>query len=66
MATRHPADAATGIGSCRIVRATSPNVRDNRGEESRYRNTTRQKAEKLYAAITDNANGVMQWIRTRW
>jgi HEPN domain-containing protein len=36
------------------------------GEEARYRNTTRPKAEKLYAAITDNANGVMQWIRTRW
>jgi HEPN domain-containing protein len=35
-------------------------------EESRYRNTTRQKAEKLHAAITDPANGVMQWIRKHW
>jgi hypothetical protein len=35
-------------------------------EKARYITTSQQKAEKLYDAITDNANGVMQWIRVRW
>jgi hypothetical protein len=35
-------------------------------ETARYETTSHQKAKKLYQAITDNANGVMQWIRARW
>jgi hypothetical protein len=36
------------------------------GENSRYQMTSHQKAKKLYNAIADNVNGVMQWIRARW
>jgi hypothetical protein len=35
-------------------------------EKARYQTTSHQKAKKLYAAITDNPNGVMRWIRARW
>ena len=35
-------------------------------EKARYNTTSHQKAKKLYDAITDNASGVMQWIRVRW
>jgi hypothetical protein len=35
-------------------------------EQSRYQNTPHHKAKKLYAAITDNLNGVMPWIRAHW
>jgi len=35
-------------------------------EKSRYETTSHQKAKRLYAAITDKPNGVMQWIRARW
>jgi hypothetical protein len=35
-------------------------------ERSRYRTTSHQKAKRLYRAITDNPNGVMQWIRAHW
>lgn len=35
-------------------------------EQSRYANTTHHNAKKLYAAIADKPNGVMQWIRGRW
>jgi HEPN domain-containing protein len=34
-------------------------------EMSRYEQKTQADAEKLYEAITDNANGVMSWIRVR-
>ncbi len=35
-------------------------------EKTRYENVSHQKAKKLYSAITDNLNGVMQWIRVHW
>jgi HEPN domain-containing protein len=35
-------------------------------EMSRYEQKTKADAEELYQAITDNANGVMPWIRVRW
>jgi hypothetical protein len=35
-------------------------------EKARYLATSHQKAKRLYAAITDSPNGVMQWIRARW
>jgi len=35
-------------------------------ETSSYQTTTHQKAKRLYAAITDQPNGVMQWIRGHW
>jgi hypothetical protein len=35
-------------------------------EIARYKTTSHQKAKKLYDAITDNTNGVMQWIKIRW
>ena len=35
-------------------------------EKSRYLMKTQADAQSLYDAITDAANGVMQWIRIRW
>jgi hypothetical protein len=35
-------------------------------EVARYKTTSHQKAKKLYDVVTDNANGVMQWIKVRW
>jgi HEPN domain-containing protein len=35
-------------------------------EQSRYQEFAHYEAKKLYKAITDSANGVMPWIRTRW
>ena len=35
-------------------------------EATRYQVRTQNDAQKLYAAITDPANGVMQWIKARW
>ena len=35
-------------------------------EKSRYEMKTQPQAQRLYDAIADNVNGVMQWIRVRW
>ena len=35
-------------------------------EASRYQATTQQRAEKLVAAINDNNNGVLPWIKQHW
>ena len=35
-------------------------------EQSRYEQKSQIKAETLFNAITDSANGVMPWIRARW
>lgn len=35
-------------------------------EQARYSTATHHKAKKLYSAVTDHANGVMSWIRSRW
>jgi HEPN domain-containing protein len=35
-------------------------------EKVRYQTISHQKAKRLYRAITDNTNGVMQWIRVHW
>ena len=35
-------------------------------EVVRYESVTHHKAKKLYAAITQKPNGVMQWIRAHW
>ena len=35
-------------------------------ENARYQNHPRALAETLYAAIANNPNGVMQWIRAHW
>ena len=35
-------------------------------EASRYQTTSHHKAKKLFRAITDNTNGVMQWVRSHW
>lgn len=35
-------------------------------EESRYDQKTQPEAQALYDAITDQANGVMPWIRQHW
>jgi HEPN domain-containing protein len=35
-------------------------------ERARYETKSHQSAKKLYAAITDNPNGVMKWIRIHW
>jgi HEPN domain-containing protein len=35
-------------------------------EESRYKSTSREDAEALLGAITEEADGVLAWIRQRW
>ncbi len=35
-------------------------------EQSRYLQKTQTEAQKLFDAVTDTQNGVMQWIRARW
>jgi cell division inhibitor SulA len=35
-------------------------------ETSRYEEKTQPEAEKLYAAITENLDGVMSWIKRYW
>ena len=35
-------------------------------EQSRYLQKTRAEAQRLFDAVTDTQNGVMQWIRARW
>ncbi len=35
-------------------------------EVARYETATQVKAERLYQAVTDNANGVLPWIRNHW
>jgi len=35
-------------------------------EQTRYRARTHHQAKKLHRAITDNRNGVMQWVRAHW
>ena len=35
-------------------------------EKSRYEQKTEVQARKLFEAITDNKNGVMQWIKAHW
>ena len=35
-------------------------------EESRYFQKTQAEAQRLFDAVTDAVNGVMQWIRLRW
>jgi len=35
-------------------------------EESRYQTKTQPEAEQLYEAITNDPDGVQQWIRTVW
>jgi HEPN domain-containing protein len=35
-------------------------------EESRYLRTSREDAEALFSAITDEIDGVLAWIRQRW
>jgi hypothetical protein len=35
-------------------------------ESSRYRRTSKAKAERLYDAITDKQQGVLSWIKGHW
>ena len=35
-------------------------------EVARYETATQPKAENLYQAVTDTANGVLPWIRNHW
>jgi HEPN domain-containing protein len=35
-------------------------------EQKRYHRISRTEAEELYTAITDNAHGVLQWIKKHW
>jgi hypothetical protein len=35
-------------------------------EKVRYQVVSHQKAKKLYAAVADKPDGVLQWIRTHW
>jgi len=55
------ADATTNLTLARNWQA----VKDWR-EEARYQTTSHYKAKRLYHAIADNTNGVMQWIKVHW
>jgi hypothetical protein len=52
--------------------AVNPALRQSWGvvkewtEASRYRRTPHYEAKRLYKAITDKANGVMQWLVNHW
>jgi hypothetical protein len=52
--------------------ATDPDLQANWGvvkdwtEETRYERKTEAQAQKLIAAITDAAHGVLTWIKQRW
>ena len=35
-------------------------------EATRYRLSTQQQAEELFDAITDNSDGVLQWVKNHW
>lgn len=35
-------------------------------ESRRYKMSTQSEAEKLFAAINDNANGVLEWVKKFW
>ena len=35
-------------------------------EATRYRLSTQQQAEKLFDVITDNSDGVLQWVKNHW
>jgi hypothetical protein len=35
-------------------------------EDSRYEVKTHNEAIGIYAAVADQTNGVMQWIKVRW
>ena len=35
-------------------------------EAARYRSASQLQAEKLFDAVTDGANGVLQWVRNYW
>jgi hypothetical protein len=41
-------------------------VANDWSEKDRYKTISYQRAKKLFDALTDNVNGVMQWIRARW
>jgi hypothetical protein len=52
--------------------ATDPNIAKNWAvakdwsESSRYQMTTQLKAEKLFEAIANSADGVLPWVKTYW
>ncbi len=35
-------------------------------EKTRYRLTSQQQAEELFDALTDNPDGVLQWVKNHW
>jgi hypothetical protein len=49
-----------------LRRRPSQSVVKDWSETAHWNTTSHQKAKKLYDAITDNTNRVMQWIRVRW
>ena len=55
--TTPPANPALGINW---------QVSKDWNERSRYDQQTEAQARRLYEAVTDSANGVLQWIKTHW
>jgi hypothetical protein len=45
---------------------TNWNIVKDWSERSRYERHTLAKAQRLYDAVTDAADGVLPWIRVRW
>jgi HEPN domain-containing protein len=72
----HSALELVKLASLEVVRAADAiNNRDlgrnwlvvkDWSEKARYETTSHHKAKRLYNAIADPTNGVMQWIRARW
>jgi hypothetical protein len=59
---------ATRLGDMAANRALGANweVLEGWSENTRYETVIYHRAKRLYKAITDKKNGVMQWIRVYW
>jgi HEPN domain-containing protein len=73
--THSPADLVkvAGLEEDRVAEvAANPAFKENWNvamawsEQARYNTMTHHEAKRLYGAITNQANGVMPWIRARW
>jgi hypothetical protein len=64
LAGLEPARAADVAGNPAL--GTNWNIVKDWSERSRYERHSLAKAQTLYNAITDTANGVLPWIKVRW
>jgi hypothetical protein len=60
-------EAYRGIAiSANVQLGTNWLIAKDWNESFRYRNSTQQKAQSLYDAVSDPTNGVLQWIKQYW